>query len=82
MIPRCKECQYCKLIGRGENKFSSTYGYGRGHFFCENPETEKLPIKAFGNSSPRFVGYGTEEYNTKLMVKTSPRWCPRRKKKE
>lgn len=35
-----------------------------------------------GNQMPSFIGFGTPEYDTKLTVKTSPRWCPRRKKKE
>ena len=36
MIPRCKECQHCKLKGRAESKFSGTYtGSGRGYFYCE-----------------------------------------------
>ena len=53
-----------------------------GYFFCENQETKRLPREAFGNQMPSFIGFGTPEYETKLTVKTSPRWCPRRKKKE
>ena len=83
MIRRCKECQHCKLKGRAESKFSGTYtGSGRGYFYCENPEAKKLPREAFGNQMPEFVGFGTPEYNTKLTTKTSPKWCPRRKKRE
>lgn len=63
-------------------KFTGGYGYGRGYFFCENQETKRLPREAFGNQMPSFIGFGTPEYETKLTVKTSPRWCPRRKKKE
>lgn len=82
MIPRCKECQHCELRNRAESKFTGGYGYGRGYFFCENQETKRLPREAFGNQMPSFIGFGTPEYDTKLTVKTSPRWCPRRKKKE
>lgn len=82
MIPRCKECQHCELRNRAEDKFASGYGYGRGYFFCENQETKRLPREAFGNQMPSFIGFGTPEYDTKLTVKTSPKWCPRRKKKE
>lgn len=74
----------CKQRDAGdESKFSGTYtGSGRGYFYCENPEAKKLPREAFGNQMPEFVGFGTPEYNTKLTTKTSPRWCPRRKKRE
>lgn len=82
MIPRCKECQHCELRNRAESKFTGGYGYGRGYFFCENQETKRLPREAFRNQMPSFIGFGTPEYDTKLTVKTSPRWCPRRKKKE
>lgn len=82
MVPRCKECQHCELRNRAESKFAGGYGYGRGYFFCENQETKRLPREAFGNQMPSFIGFGTPEYDTKLTVKTSPRWCPRRKKKE
>ena len=82
MIPRCKECQHCELRNRAESKFAGRYGYGRGCFFCENQETKRLPREAFGNRMPSFIGFGTPEYDTKLTVKTSPRWCPRRNKNE
>lgn len=76
------EEEFEKLRNRAESKFTGGYGYGRGYFFCENQETKRLPREAFGNQMPSFIGFGTPEYETKLTVKTSPRWCPRRKKKE
>lgn len=82
MMPICKECQHCELNGRADSKFAGGCRAGRGFFFCENPETKKLPREAFGNKMPGFVGFGTPEYDTKLTTKTSPRWCPRRKKRE
>lgn len=78
MIPRCKECQYCELHNRADSRFVGWHSYGRGYFFCENSETKKLPIKEFGNKMPGFIGFGTPEYDTKLKMKTSPRWCPLR----
>lgn len=81
MVPRCKECRHCELRNRAESKFTGGYGYGRGYFFCENQETKRLPREAFGNQMPSFIGFGTPEYDTKLTMKTSPRWCPRRKKR-
>ncbi len=80
MIPKCSECDFCEMITRANAKFSKSGIYGRGEFFCENPETKKLPVKAFGNKAEGFIGFGTTEKESKLTLKTSPRWCPRRAK--
>ena len=81
MIPKCSECDFCKMTTRANAKFNKTGIYGRGEFFCENPETEKLPRKAFGNKMEGFIGFGTPERESKLTLKTSPGWCPRRESK-
>lgn len=80
MTPRCIERDCCKMTTRANAKFSGYAIYGRGMFFCENPETKKMPRKVFGNRMERFIGFGTPEKESKLTAKTSPRWCPRRKK--
>lgn len=72
--PCCKECVYCNMHGRAAG------WQGRGDFYCENPNAKKLPPKAFGNSAPLFICYGTSESNTKPTIKTKPRWCPLVKK--
>ena len=79
MIPKCSECDFCKMTTRANAKFNKSGIYGRGEFFCENPETEKLPKKAFGNKMEGFIGFGTPERESKLTLKTSPRWCPKRR---
>lgn len=79
-MKRCKECKYCKMQARANVLYSGIgRAYGRGYFFCEHPETSKLPHGAFGNSAPGFIGFGTTDRESKLTVKTSPRWCPLRK---
>lgn len=79
---KCKDCKYCKMGHRANIKFAGGgYGsYGRGVFFCEYPEVYKLPLKAFGNRAPRFISFGTCERETVVQIKTSPRWCPLRKR--
>ena len=79
MIPKCRECDFCKMTTRANAKYSGYAIYGRGEFSCENPETKKLPRKAFGNKLEGFIGFGTPERESKLTLKTSPRWCLRRK---
>lgn len=72
---------------KGRNPMQSCEEYRRKGYAIRNSlwadqETKRLPREAFGNQMPSFIGFGTPEYDTKLTVKTSPRWCPRRKKKE
>ncbi len=78
---KCKECEHCKMRGRANVKYSGNGMYGRGEFWCENPDTVKIPLNGFGNSAPGFIGFGTMEKDSKLQIKTSPRWCPLRKGK-
>ena len=80
MIPKCRECDFCEMELRADARFSGYAIYGRGMFFCQNPETKKLPRKAFGNKLEGFIGFGTPERESILQMKTSPKWCPRREK--
>ena len=78
---KCKECEHCKMRSRANVKYAGYGTYGRGEFWCEHPDAAKLPLRAFGNSAPKFIGFGTVEKDSKLQMKTSPRWCPLRGKK-
>lgn len=75
----CRECRFCHMSGRTNPKFSRCTLFGKGLFFCDNPETKRLPEKVFGNRMPGFIGFGTAEINTELIIKTCPKWCPERK---
>lgn len=78
-MTRCKDCEYCKLLYRADVIHAGIgRSYGRGEFFCENPKTINLPAEAFGNKMRGFIGFGTPEKDTKLHMKTSPRWCPKK----
>lgn len=79
-MAKCKECEHCKMLSRANAV--AGYIYGRGEFWCRNPETDKLPLKIFGSKAPGFIGFGTPEKESKIQVKTSPRWCPIRNIKQ
>ena len=69
---KCKECKYCKQIGRSE---SQRYSLGRKHYFCENPKVYKLKDK-HGYQINNFVGYGDSTLESPLQLNTSKKWCP------
>lgn len=71
----CKECKYCKQIGRTK---SERYGLGRKQYFCENPEVYILKDKK-GNSIYNFIGYGNTSLESPLQLKKAKRWCPLKK---
>lgn len=72
---RCKECEYCKAIGR---TMGGKYSLGRREYFCENPKVYELKDK---NGYPlfNFVGYGDTTIESPLQLKTSKKWCPLKK---
>ena len=71
----CKECKYCKQIGRTKGE---RYSLGRKEYFCENPEVYNLKDKQ-GNSIYNFIGYGDTTIESPLQLKKAKRWCPLRK---
>lgn len=72
---KCKNCEYCKQIGRTEwQRFS----LGRKEYFCENPEVYKLKDEK-GRSIYNFIGYGDTTLESPLQLKSSKRWCPLKK---
>jgi hypothetical protein len=68
MIPRCKECQNAKMQDMN----------GRpNRWFCEHPKVRDYVSCPAGT----MICKG-ERHSTEITIKTSPKWCPRRKKKE
>lgn len=74
---KCSECCFCKLRGRADAKYAGVghTGYARGYFYCTNPAAQELKDK-HGYPQNAFIGYGSPESDTKLQLKTRPRWCP------
>lgn len=70
---RCRECEFCKQFGRQK---SNRYTFGRKQYWCEHPLTNELDNKVFGNKAEGFVGFGENNYESSLIIKTTPRWCP------
>lgn len=70
---RCRECEFCKQFGRQN---SNRYTFGRKQYWCEHPLTNELDNKVFGNKAEGFIGFGENNYESSLVIKTTPRWCP------
>lgn len=79
MKTKCTECEYLKMHRRSNGTYCS---FGRGEYFCKHPETKRLPKEVFGRKMESFICFGTNEYETKPTIKTSPRWCPIRTPRE
>ena len=73
---KCKDCEYCKQIGRTE---SQRFSLGRKEYFCENPEVYKFKDEK-GRPIFNFIGYGDTTLESPLQLKSSKRWCPLKKK--
>lgn len=50
--------------------------YGRKHYYCKHPNVKTPP-----NISEGFICFGENTWESKITIKTSPRWCPLKEKK-
>ena len=71
---KCTECEFCND--------SRSVGNIRGAFVCKHPDS--LYIKDYFREHrlqkmEGFIGFG-ERFKDKPMIKTSPAWCPKKKK--
>lgn len=72
---KCFECGLCEM-------YRGSYGmFSRGRFYCDHPDQDY--INEFFNehrlsSRPGFICYGTVGSDD-IPLKTSPRWCPKKK---
>lgn len=73
---RCRDCENCKPIGRQK---SNRYTIGRKRYWCEHPVVGTLDSKVFGNKAEGFIGFGENNYQSPLVLKTTPKWCPMKK---
>ena len=74
----CKECKYCKQIGRQQSQCGQS---GRKRYYCKNPKVYEMRDKD-GYPINRFVGYGDMTVESPLKLKTSKKWCPLKGEKE
>ena len=66
-VPKCSECEFAEF----------TDGNGRpNRYYCKHPDARF----ARSESEPTPMICRTERHSKELIIKTSPRWCPRRKK--
>ena len=66
-VPKCCECEFAEL---------SELKGGTNRYYCKHPEARF----ARGETEPTPMICITERHSKELTIKTSPRWCPRRKK--
>lgn len=73
---KCSECEFC----RAHRKFGTI----REGYTCIHPDAEYV-AKYFREHKikkmPCFIGYG-KGFMGEVPVKTSPAWCPKKKKSE
>lgn len=74
MTPICNECGYCECTGRSRGTWKT---FGRREFMCEHPDA-RARCAEVSNRLPGFLGW-SKDGEIELNMKTSPRWCPRRK---
>lgn len=66
-VPKCSECEFAEFEGRK---------CGPNRYYCKHPEARF----ARGETEPTPMICRTERHSKELIIKTSPRWCPGRKK--
>lgn len=72
-VIKCSECEHCKEF--------TQVGNTRSEFTCEHPDKEY--IREYYrqhkiNKLVGFIGFG-KRWSSKPPIKSSPRWCPRKK---
>ena len=72
--PICKNCEYCKNTGSGRNAT-------RGSFFCEHPDKNYISEYFKTHRIYRMFAFidFSKPYRDEPEIKTSPRWCPKKK---
>lgn len=70
----CSKCKYCKKIGGG--RFAT-----RSSFYCEHPDRAYIEQYYKENNINRAFGFidFSKPYGATPAIKTSPKWCPKRK---
>ena len=48
----------------------------REHYWCKHPLINDMNNEVFGNKAEGFIGFGENNYQSPLVLKTTPRWCP------
>jgi len=78
-IPTCRTCPYMHMPYRAYCNRNNN-GKPRGLCYCKHPDAEAVFMQVCPRSAsmPRFIGY-TPMGGDRPQIKTSPRWCPRRK---
>lgn len=80
VAPRCSECDFAELTGRANRNTLNRYNGGpRGYCYCKHPDAEECFKTSGSYSAACFIGF-TRPGGCEPTIKTSPRWCPLRKR--
>ncbi len=77
---RCADCPMMRVAGHARITRANFYTPPRGKCFCEHPDAEQM-FKEYCPKSPRmpcFIAF-TKPPSDKPAIKTTPRWCPRKR---
>ncbi len=72
---RCKDCKYCKYIGRSQTQCGRI---GRKRYYCEHPKVYQMKDKQ-GFPLNNFIEYGDNSLESPLSIKSTKKWCPLKK---
>lgn len=73
---KCSECEYCRSL--------RPYGNRRSTFSCGHPDQNYINdyFKEHRlQKMPGFLDYG-KAWSDEVPIKTSPAWCPKKRKKD
>lgn len=70
MTPMCRFCDWLQVYNAG-------YGAQRKQCYCEHPNAKAAFEKYSLKSEPTFIGFSAK-MSSVPVIKTSPKWCPRR----
>ena len=73
MARQCRKCAFCGRRARAQTARSIM---GRRMYYCAHPRLSDLPASVFRNMDPGFIGLGEATAESRLTLKTHPRWCP------
>lgn len=73
MARRCSICAYCRCIAQPSPRRSVSF---RKQYFCTHPALRDYPSSAFKDKRIGYIGHGDLTKESRLTLKTHPRWCP------
>ncbi len=79
-VIRCADCPMMRMTGRAKRTNANIGKLPRGNCFCQHPDAERM-FEECNTRSMRMAGFiaFTKPNSNKPNIKTTPRWCPRKR---